>query len=65
MLRKLQVTIGTSYSEGQSNDESKKSDNVLKQLCEEYLTNFPKKFDIEIANAKYPHDYKNSYNTVF
>jgi dynein heavy chain len=47
------------------NDESKKSDNILRQLCEEYLANFPRKFDIEIANAKYPHDYQNSFNTVF
>ncbi|CAK81423.1 unnamed protein product (macronuclear) [Paramecium tetraurelia] len=65
ILRKLQQTLGSSYTDGQQNDESKKADNVLKQLCEEYLANFPRKFDIEIANAKYPHDYKNSFNTVF
>ncbi|CAD8170768.1 unnamed protein product [Paramecium pentaurelia] len=65
ILRKLQQTLGSSYTDGQQNDESKKADNVLKQLCEEYLANFPRKFDMEIANAKYPHDYKNSFNTVF
>ncbi len=33
-------------------------------MCEELLSKFPRKFDLEIAEAKYPLDYNNSMNSV-
>lgn len=43
---------------------SDKSDKTLTLICDELIKKIPKKFDISIAEAKYPLDYKNSMNAV-
>lgn len=61
MTRSLQIAMGSAQQAG----DKQKPETLLRELCDQYLKVLPRKFDLEIAQAKYPHDYKNSYNTVF
>jgi dynein heavy chain len=41
-----------------------KMDSVLSEICQELINCMPKKFDLSVAEAKYPVDYNNSLNQV-
>jgi dynein heavy chain len=56
-------SIMTCSSEGGGSDGSSMED-VLKKLVVSILSDFPKPFDVEAAEEKYPVDYNESMNTV-